>query len=156
MAELTNAIRLLKDAGAFINAHEYTGAFTDAGELALALGLDPDRVFKTLVTAGKSGNHHVFVVPCRGKLDLKKAASVCGEKYVEMIPQKDLLKTTGYVHGGCSPVGMKKQFDTYIDETCVLFETVCFSAGRVGELAEVKTEVYLEKFGAVTADLTQA
>ena len=154
MTELTNAIRLLKEAGAYIDAYAYDGTFTDAGELAGLLGLDPDRVFKTLVTVGKSGTHHVFIVPSRGKLDLKKAASVCGEKYVEMIPQKDLLKTTGYIHGGCSPVGMKKQFETYIDETCILFDTVCFSAGKVGELAEVKTEVFLEKFGVKTADVT--
>lgn len=154
MTELTNAIRLLKEAGAYIDAYAYDGIFTDAGELAGLLGLDPDRVFKTLVTVGKSGTHHVFIVPSRGKLDLKKAASVCGEKYVEMIPQKDLLKTTGYIHGGCSPVGMKKQFETYIDETCILFDTICFSAGKVGELAEVKTEVFLEKFGVKTADVT--
>ncbi|MBP5311989.1 MAG: aminoacyl-tRNA deacylase [Clostridia bacterium] len=154
MAELTNAIRLLKDAGAFVAAHESANEFSDAGELAELLGLDPDRVFKTLVTVGKSGAHHVFIVPSREKLDLKKAASVCGEKYVEMIPQKDLLKTTGYVHGGCSPVGMKKQFETFIDETCVLFDEICFSAGRVGELAEVRTEVFLEKFNVKTAELT--
>ena len=154
MAELTNAIRLLKDAGAFVAAHESANEFSDAGELAELLGLDPDRVFKTLVTVGKSGAHHVFIVPSREKLELKKAASVCGEKYVEMIPQKDLLKTTGYVHGGCSPVGMKKQFETFIDETCVLFDEICFSAGRVGELAEVRTEVFLEKFNVKTAELT--
>lgn len=154
MAELTNAIRLLKDAGAFVAAHESANEFSDAGELAELLGLDPDRVFKTLVTVGKSGAHHVFIVPSREKLDLKKAASVCGEKYVEMIPQKDLLKTTGYVHGGCSPVGMKKQFETFIDETCVLFDEICFSAGRVGELAEVRTELFLEKFNVKTAELT--
>ncbi|MCR5694826.1 MAG: aminoacyl-tRNA deacylase [Clostridia bacterium] len=154
MAELTNAIRLLKDAGAFVEAHESANEFSDAGELAELLGLDPDRVFKTLVTVGKSGAHHVFIVPSREKLELKKAASVCGEKYVEMIPQKDLLKTTGYVHGGCSPVGMKKQFETFIDETCVLFDEICFSAGRVGELAEVRTEVFLEKFNVKTAELT--
>ena len=154
MAEQTNAIRLLKDAGAYIGVYEYEGEFTDAGELAERLGLDPDRVFKTLVTVGKSGANHVFVVPSRGKLDLKKAASVCGEKYVEMIPQKDLLKTTGYIHGGCSPVGMTKQFETFIDETCVLFENICFSAGKVGELADVKTEVFLDKFGVKTADIS--
>ncbi len=153
MAEQTNAIRLLKDAGAFICAYEFEGAFTDAGELAERLGLDPDRVFKTLVTVGKSGANHVFIVPSRGKLDLKKAAAVCGEKYVEMIPQKDLLKTTGYIHGGCSPVGMKKQFETFIDETCILFENICFSAGKVGELADVKTEIFLDKFGVKTADI---
>ncbi|MBO4260989.1 MAG: Cys-tRNA(Pro) deacylase, partial [Clostridia bacterium] len=123
------------------------------GELAERLELDPDRVFKTLVTVGKSGANHVFIVPSRGKLDLKKAAAVCGEKYVEMIPQKDLLKTTGYIHGGCSPVGMKKQFETFIDETCILFENICFSAGKVGELADVKTEIFLDKFGVKTADI---
>lgn len=154
MAELTNAIRLLKDAGAFIDAYEITNDFTDAAELAAKMGLDPDRVFKTLVTVGKSGTHHVFMIPSRAKLDLKKAAAACGEKFVEMIPQKDLLKTTGYVHGGCSPVAMKKQFETFIDETCVLFENICFSAGRVGELADVKTGVFIDKFGITVADIT--
>ncbi len=101
-------------------------------EIAGILGEDPKKVFKTLVTQGKSGEHFVFVVPVVEELDLKKAAKACGEKAVSMIKQKELLPLTGYVHGGCSPIGMKKQFMTFIHETATGFDTVFVSAGRIG------------------------
>ena len=107
----TNAMRLLEQAGLAYTPHSYEGtASLSAEEVARVLGVDPARVFKTLVTLGKSGEHYVFVLPAVGELDLKKAAQACGEKSVAMLKQKDLLPTTGYVHGGCSPLGMKKIF----------------------------------------------
>ena len=101
-------------------------------KMAGLLGLDKDRVFKTLVTEGRSGNHYVFVIPVDCELNLKKAASAVEEKSIEMIAQKMLLPLTGYVHGGCSPIGMKKFFTTVIDESAQLFDNIYFSAGRIG------------------------
>lgn len=101
-------------------------------EVAAILHKDPAQVFKTLVTAGKSGAHYVFMVPVTGELDLKKAAAAAGEKHVEMIKSKDLLPLTGYVHGGCSPIGMKKRFPTFVDESALGQDKLCVSAGRRG------------------------
>lgn len=129
----TNAMRELDAAGI---PHEVRFIDTDHAlsgvEAAAALGQDPACVFKTLVTQGKSGEHYVFMVPVAEELDLKKAASAVGEKAVAMIPQRDLLPLTGYVHGGCSPIGMKKPFRTTIDETAQLFDEISFSGGRIG------------------------
>ena len=101
-------------------------------EVAKLLQQDPDQTFKTLVTVAKSGEHYVFMVPVAEELDLKKAAAAVGEKAVSMLKSKELLPLTGYVHGGCSPVGMKKLFTTTIDETAQLFDTIMFSGGRIG------------------------
>jgi Cys-tRNA(Pro)/Cys-tRNA(Cys) deacylase len=101
-------------------------------EIALLLNEDPEKVYKTLVTEGKPGRHYVFVIPVRKELDLKKAAKAAGEKSVAMIRQKDLLPLTGYIHGGCSPVGMKKTFPTFIHETAKQEEQIFVSAGKVG------------------------
>ena len=101
-------------------------------EVAELLNLDPDRVFKTLVTQGKTGEHYVFMIPVAEELDLKKAAVSVGEKAISMIKSKELLPLTGYVHGGCSPIGMKKLFVTRLDETAQLFDTITFSGGRIG------------------------
>ncbi len=134
----TNAMRILD-----INNIEYQEHILDIKEAidgvacANMLGVELDRTFKTLVTQGKSGNYYVFVVPVAAKLDLKKAASCVLEKYVEMIPMKDLLKVAGYVHGGCSPIGMKKVFTTVIDETAILFDKIIFSGGKIGFFIEV-------------------
>ena len=134
----TNAMRIL-DA----NNIEYSEYILDIKEAidgvacANMLNKDLDSTFKTLVTQGKSGNYYVFVVPVAAKLDLKKAASSVGEKYVEMIPMKDLLKVVGYVHGGCSPIGMKKVYTTVIDETAILFDKIIFSGGKIGFFIEV-------------------
>ena len=126
----TNAMRILE-----ANGIEYKELILDIKEAvdgvacATMLGLDLESTFKTLVTIGKSGEHYVFVVPVGEKLSLKKAAASVGEKNVEMIPMKELLKVAGYVHGGCSPIGMKKVFTTVVDETAILFDIFVFSGG---------------------------
>ncbi|MBS7406905.1 MAG: Cys-tRNA(Pro) deacylase [Coriobacteriales bacterium] len=136
--EKTNAMRILAAAGLPHTLHSYDDSSAISGvEVAAQLGEDPDHVFKTLVTQGKSGEHFVFMIPVAQELDLKKAAKACGEKSVAMIKSRDLLPTTGYVHGGCSPIGMKKPFPTYCDETCVLFDTIIFSGGRIGTQIEM-------------------
>jgi len=129
----TNVIRLLEQKELPFESFFYgTGEAVSGTEVAEILGEDPDSVFKTLVTVGKSGEHYVFMVPVRCELDLRKAASAAGEKNIEMIKSRELLPLTGYVHGGCSPIGMKKQFGTFIDETAVLFDRILFSGGRIG------------------------
>ena len=135
--EKTNAMRQLDRKKIAYRVHSYDGGALSGTEVAAALGQDAGRVFKTLVTQGKSGEHFVFMIPVAQELDLKKAAKACGEKSVAMIKSRDLLPTTGYVHGGCSPIGMKKPFPTYCDETCVLFDTIIFSGGRIGTQIEM-------------------
>ena len=127
--EKTNVMRVLDGKKITYTSHSYEPDATMSGEeIAKILGEDTSKVFKTLVTQGKSGAYYVFVVPVEEELDLKKAASAAGEKSVAMIKQKELLPLTGYVHGGCSPIGMKKQFPTFIHETAVLFDKVFVSA----------------------------
>ena len=109
-------------------------------EVAKILNQDVNRVFKTLVTVAKSNNHYVFMVPVAEELDLKKAAAAVNEKSLEMLHQKDLLPLTGYVHGGCSPIGMKKQFKTVIHNTAASFDTIYFSAGKIGYQVELPFE----------------
>ncbi|MCQ2548222.1 MAG: Cys-tRNA(Pro) deacylase [Clostridia bacterium] len=109
-------------------------------EVARAQNQDIERVFKTLVTVGKSGNHYVYMVPVDEELDLKKAAKAAGEKSIEMIKSKELLPLTGYIHGGCSPIGMKKQFPTFIDSCAEDFEKIYFSAGEIGMQVEMSFE----------------
>lgn len=129
----TNALRELDSAGI---AHEALFFEADPAmtgvEIARSQGEEVDAVFKTLVTEGKSGEHYVFLVPVACELDLKKAASAAGEKAVAMVRARDLLPLTGYVHGGCSPIGMKKRFATFVDETAQLFDEIYFSGGKVG------------------------
>lgn len=130
--EKTNAVRLLTQKKLAFQTHDYTDSGAVSGlEVAQALGQEPQRMFKTLVTEGRSGAHYVFLVPVAGELDLKKAASAVGEKSVAMIKSKDLLPLTGYIHGGCSPVGMKKFFPTVIDQSAAQFDTIFFSGGRI-------------------------
>ena len=125
-------------------------------EVARLLGQDPARVYKTLVAVGKSGGKVVFVIPVEGTLDLKQAAKAAGEKSVAMLPQKELLPLTGYVHGGCSPVGMKKAFPTFLDQSAAGFETIVFSAGKIGYQIEAAPDA-LEKLIRVRyAALTKA
>ena len=154
--EKTNAMRLLEAAGVPYVGHTYeVGDHAPGGvEVAEALGQDPDRVFKTLVTVGHTGQHHVFLVPVASELDLKKAARAVGEKSIAMIKQKELLPLTGYIHGGCSPIGMKKVFPTCIDETAQLFDTIMFSGGRVGFQVEVAPENLPRALDYTYADLT--
>ena len=109
-------------------------------EIAERMGQNPEQAFKTLVTIGASKKNYVFVVPVNCELDLKKAAKAVGEKSIEMIKSKELLPLTGYIHGGCSPIGMKKLFTTTIDSSASKFDTILFSGGRVGYQGEVKVE----------------
>ena len=129
----TNAIRLIEQAGISCHLHVYDpNSGIDGVSVAASLGELPDQVFKTLVTEGRDNRHFVFVIPVTATLDLKKAAKTAGEKSIVMIPQKSLLPLTGYIHGGCSPVGMKKMFPTFIDETAQLFDRIFVSGGRIG------------------------
>lgn len=139
--EKTNVGRVLdsKKIDYKMYTYENTGAISGV-EVANVLGQNPAQVFKTLVTVGKSKQHYVFVVPVAKELDLKKAANAVGEKNIEMIPQKELLPLTGYIHGGCSPIGMKKFFTTTIDETADNFESIIFSGGKIGIQVDVKLE----------------
>ena len=136
--EKTNVMRLLDQAK--IDHEELTydsSVGTNGVDVALALGQDPDKVFKTLVTTGKSGAHYVFVIPVNQELDLKKAASAVGEKAIEMLKSKDLLGLTGYIHGGCSPIGMKKFFTTTVHESARGYDRIMFSAGKIGYQVKV-------------------
>ncbi|MBR3641524.1 MAG: Cys-tRNA(Pro) deacylase [Oscillibacter sp.] len=152
--EKTNVMRVLDQRKIPYEAHFYpTDGAIDGLSVAHAVGKDPARVFKTLVTRGASGAYYVFDVPVAESLDLKKAARAAGEKSVAMIAQKDLLPLTGYVHGGCSPVGMKKQFPTVFHESALAFETICVSAGRIGAQAELAPADLIALLGAKTADL---
>lgn len=134
----TNAMRILDAAGVDHQIHVFEADGTMTGvEIAQMLGEEPEHVFKTLATIGKSKEHYVFMVPVAEELDLKKAAKAAGEKSIEMVKARELFDLTGYVHGGCSPLGMKKFFTTFIDETCVLFDTILFSGGRIGTQIEM-------------------
>ncbi len=141
MAEKTNVMRVLEQKKVPYQSYCYTDTGAVGGEeVAAALGQNPDQVFKTLVTEGKSKNNYVFVIPVNGELDLKKAAKTVGEKAIQMIKQKELLPLTGYVHGGCSPIGMKKNFQTVIHMTAASYDTIFFSAGKIGYQVEVSPE----------------
>ncbi|HAX92214.1 MAG TPA: Cys-tRNA(Pro) deacylase [Rhodospirillaceae bacterium] len=134
----TNAMRILDKHKIAYKAYSYVDTDAVSGvEVAAALGQDPAQVFKTLVTLSKSRTHYVFLIPVAEELDLKKAAHSVGEKSVEMIKSKELLPATGYVHGGCSPLGMKKNFVTTIHETAKVFDTIIFSAGKIGYQVEL-------------------
>lgn len=152
--EKTNVMRVLDGKKISYRSHSYEPDATMSGaQIAGILGEDPEKVFKTLVTQGKSGAFYVFVVPVEGELDLKKAAKVAGEKAVSMIRQKDLLPLTGYVHGGCSPIGMKKQFPTFIHETARSLDRVFVSAGKVGFQIELAPEDLIRVAGCTVADV---
>lgn len=136
--EKTNVMRILDQKKINYNSYDYRGTNAVSGmEVATYLNEDPNKVFKTLVTVAKSKINYVFVVPVNKELDLKKAAKAVGEKSVEMIKSKELLPLTGYIHGGCSPIGMKKQFKTVIDKSATNFETFIFSGGKIGYQVEV-------------------
>jgi len=133
----TNAMRILDSRKIQYNHYEYDPNTTDGVLVAGLVGQPVEKVYKTLVTIGASKEHYVFVIPVGETLDLKKSAKSVGEKSVVMIKQKDLLPLTGYVHGGCSPIGMKKQFRTIIHLSCKDLETVCVSAGKTGNQIEL-------------------
>ena len=139
--EKTNAMRILDRLGVQYNTRFYTDTDAVGGvDVAKALGENPEQVFKTLVTRSGGNVNYVFMLPVNRELDLKKAAKAVGEKSIAMIKSKELLPLTGYVHGGCSPIGMKKQFRTVVDETAQLFNTIMFSAGKIGCQIEASPE----------------
>ncbi|NCB41624.1 MAG: Cys-tRNA(Pro) deacylase [Clostridia bacterium] len=138
--EKTNAMRILDKCKAVYIPHTYESEGAISGqEVAVALGRNPDQIFKTLVTIGKSRQNYVFVIPSTGELNLKSAAACAQEKSIEMIKSKELLPLTGYIHGGCSPIGMKKLFNTYIDSSAQKQETIIISAGKIGLQIEIST-----------------
>ena len=152
--EKTNVMRVLEQKNIPYTAHTYpTDGAIDGVSVATMLCQNAEQVFKTLVTRGASGGYYVFDIPVAENLDLKKAAKAVGEKSVAMLAQKELLPLTGYVHGGCSPVGMKKQFPTVFHETVILFDTICVSAGKIGYQVELAPDALMELVGAQAADV---
>lgn len=139
----TNAMRILDAKKIKYNHYEYDPSETEGTKVAALLGQDERKVFKTLVTVSSKGNYYVFIIPVAETLDLKRAAAAVGEKSIAMIKQKELLPLTGYIHGGCSPVGMKKLFPTMIHETAESYETIFVSAGQVGHQIEVSPSLLL-------------
>ena len=153
--EKTNVMRVLEQKNISYTAHAYDpDAGLDGVSVAKQLGQDPETVFKTLVARGVSGGVYVFDIPVGDSLDLKKAAKAVGEKSIAMIAQKELLPLTGYVHGGCSPVGMKKQYPTIFHETAEIIDSIMVSAGKIGFQVELEPAALMELVGASTADLT--
>lgn len=137
----TNVMRILDKKKVKYNHYCYVDTDAVSGvDVASVLGQNPDRVFKTLVTQGKSGSYYVFMIPVAKELDLKKAASAVNEKSVEMIKMKDLLSVAGYVHGGCSPIGMKKNYVTIVDKSALEFDSIIFSAGKIGYQVELSPQ----------------
>lgn len=137
----TNVMRVLDQKKVPYEMYTYADTEANSGvEVAAVLGQNPNQVFKTLVTVGASKKNYVFVIPVCSELNLKKAAKAVGEKSIEMIKSKELLSLTGYIHGGCSPIGMKKFFTTTIDETAKDWDTIIFSAGKIGYQVELSLE----------------
>lgn len=151
----TNVMRILDKNKIAYNSYSYVNTTAISGmEVATVLNQDPNHVFKTLVTIGHSKNYYVFVIPVNMELDLKKAARSVGEKNIEMIKSKDLLSITGYIHGGCSPIGMKKKFTTVINDTAILFDTIIFSAGKIGYQVELSLDSLSKVIDYKLDDLT--
>lgn len=152
----TNAMRRLDALGIEYGEYTYEGDGTMTGvEIATMLGQDPDQTFKTLVTVGRSGEHYVFMIPVAEELDLKKAAKAVSEKSIEMVKSKELLGLTGYIHGGCSPIGMKKLFRTTVHETAILFDTIIFSGGKIGYQIEIPLSALEQVVPLTTADVVK-
>lgn len=150
----TNAMRKLDSLKINYEEHYYTDTGAVSGiEVAAALNEEPQKVFKTLVTTGKSGNHYVFMVPVTNELDLKKAATAASEKNIDMLPSKELLPLTGYIHGGCSPIGMKKQFKTFIHNTADNYETIFCSGGKIGFQIELSLSELVKAVPVKSADI---
>ena len=152
----TNVMRMLDKAKITYTVKEYEVDDSDLSgtHVAECVGMDTDVVFKTLVAKGDKTGFCVFCIPCADELDLKKAAKVSGNKRVELLPLKDLLPTTGYIRGGCSPIGMKKQFPTYLNETAMLFEEIAVSGGMRGVQVILAPDTLNDFVGASYADLT--
>lgn len=153
-ADKTNVMRVLEQKKVAYKSHSYAADPTLTGEdIAGILGEEPGHVFKTLVTQGKTGQYYVFVVPVCAELDLKKAAKAAGEKSIDMIKQKELLPLTGYVHGGCSPIGMKKSFPTFIHASAEGLERMYVSAGKVGFQVELAPQDLMKTVRCSLADI---
>ena len=152
----TNAMRMLERAKIPFEVHRYEcKEFIDGITIADMLNEPYERVFKTLVTEGKGGGYFVFVIPIDQELDLKKAAKAAGEKSVEMIHVKDINKITGYIRGGCSPLGMKKQFRTFIEKDCLNQDKIYFSAGKIGMQIEMDPKTLMDLIHVQAGDITK-
>ena len=161
MAVKTNVMRILESEKVSFKAYEYDPKQgIDAKSGASSVKKPQEQVFKTLVTQSPtqehSFEHFVFVIPAANELDLKKAALAAKVKNLEMLPMKNLLPLTGYIHGGCSPIGMKKPFQTFIDETAILFDTICVSGGKIGVTIEIGSNQLSEFVHAPFCDLTKS
>lgn len=156
MGSKTNAVRLVEQAGISCKEqfYEYQEDDLSGMHAAQVLGMPPEQVFKTLVARGPKTGIHVYCIPVCCELDLKKAARVAGDKSMELVAVKELLPLTGYVRGGCSPVGMKKQYPTFLDETCILFEEIAVSAGERGHQMLLNPEDLAKITNATYADIT--
>ncbi len=155
MASKTNALRLVQQAGITVRDVSYPYDENDLSGIHAvhAVNLPAEQVFKTLVARGAKGGIYVFCVPVSGELDLKKAAKAAGEKSVAMVAVKELLGLTGYIRGGCSPVGMKKKYPTFMDETCILFDEISVSAGERGHQMILNPEKLASLVGAMITDI---
>lgn len=141
----TNVMRILDSKNIKYEFFEYEqNPKLSGNDIAKMLNENPEVTFKTLITQAKSKEYYAFLVPVNAELDLKKAAALVGEKNLEMIPQKDLLKVTGYVHGGCSPIGLKKDYQVSIDENCLNFDYIIFSGGHLGTQVKLKTNDFID------------
>ena len=149
----TNVCRLLDHINVSYEYYSYSSDIVDGLGVADALGEDPDKVFKTLVTVSDDNEHFVFMIPVNCSLNLKKAAKIAGVKKIDMIKQKELCPLTGYIHGGCSPIGMKKKFPTFIEETASLFDTIYYSAGQVGKQVKTSLEDLIKMTDCKLGDL---
>ena len=156
MGSKTNAVRLVEQAGISCKEqfYEYQEDDLCGMHAAQALGMPPEQVFKTLVARGPKTGIHVYCIPVCCELDLKKAATVAGDKSMELVAVKELLPLTGYIRGGCSPVGMKKQYPTFLDETCILYEEIAVSAGERGHQMLLNPEDLAKITNAMYADIT--
>lgn len=155
MASKTNAVRIVNQAGYFCREdwYEYDENDLNGNHAAAALGMPPEQVFKTLVARGPKTGINVFCIPVCCELDLKKAASAAGDKSIQMLPVKELLSVTGYIRGGCSPIGMKKKYPTYIDETCQLYDEIAVSAGERGHQMRISYEAVVNLVDGKLCDI---
>ena len=156
MATKTNAVRLVQQAKIFCREsfYEFDEKDLNGNHAAAAIGMPPEQVFKTLVARGEKTGINVFCIPVCCELDLKKAAKAAGDKNMEMVAVKDLLSLTGYIRGGCSPVGMKKKYPTFMDETCILWDEIAVSAGARGHQMILPPEDLANLVEAKLADIT--
>lgn len=155
MATKTNAIRIVQQAKIACREafYEYDEKDLSGVHAAEAIGMPQEQVFKTLVARGSKGGIMVFCIPVCCEMDLKKAAKIAGEKSIEMVPVKELLSLTGYIRGGCSPVGMKKKYPTFIEESCILYDEIAVSAGERGHQMILDPQALMDLTGAQAADL---